>query len=290
MRKSDRGPATGCHTSRIGFTLVELLVVIGIIAILIAILLPSLNKARQQANVTACLSNLRQIGIAIDLYAVGNKNVMPLLMERQFGTALLPGVLEPLATGHGRTWAGLLRDVGKVPVNVFQCPADMRMKSPRETGFIVPATGADSTNPDVYFSYGAIYAGYGRGTNASPGPNVRRMPWSITHLSSSDRVRGAMPRSKLRRPAEMLLLTDAATTYTSGSQGWEITYNGSEPLRDNLLRVAQAPASSVHKENMFRHARFPNVTQGPNALFADGHCEPRIDISKTTEDNVSYDK
>src|SRR3954453_6011482 len=59
------------------FTLVELLVVIGIIALLIGVLLPALNKARQSANNIKCMANLRTIGQALHIYVAQNNGVLP---------------------------------------------------------------------------------------------------------------------------------------------------------------------------------------------------------------------
>ena len=63
--------------SRKAFTLVELLVVIGIIALLISILLPALSKARESGNWVVCMSNLKQIGNAMVMYANENRGGLP---------------------------------------------------------------------------------------------------------------------------------------------------------------------------------------------------------------------
>lgn len=99
-----------------GFTLVELLVVIGIIALLISVLLPSLQRARMIAQNTACLSNLRQIGLAVQMYANQHNNA---IVPAELHTPKPDGSVDTQDGAYNHTWYSLL-----VTTNSFGEPGD----------------------------------------------------------------------------------------------------------------------------------------------------------------------
>jgi prepilin-type N-terminal cleavage/methylation domain-containing protein/prepilin-type processing-associated H-X9-DG protein len=106
------------------FTLVELLVVIAIIAILSAILLPVLSKAKEAGRGTACLSNLHQIGLALQIYVSENNNRLPIMYDQVIST-------NPAPTNSTATVDVVLRNhLGNT--NLLRCPSDP--KSFQQTG------------------------------------------------------------------------------------------------------------------------------------------------------------
>ena len=84
---------------RRAFTLVELLVVVGIIALLIAMIMPALSKTREKANLIKCMSNLRQIGQAFTMHATEHKGYVPTagLIHNSSGYAATPAGLRDAA-------------------------------------------------------------------------------------------------------------------------------------------------------------------------------------------------
>jgi prepilin-type N-terminal cleavage/methylation domain-containing protein/prepilin-type processing-associated H-X9-DG protein len=108
-----------------GFTLVELLVVIGIIAVLVGLLLPALNRAREQANMLKCASNLRNIGQGFNMYLAENKQTYPAAYLYRLGPGEVP---QPGGTGMSQSngyihWSHFIYGEGRTPAEAFVCPS-----------------------------------------------------------------------------------------------------------------------------------------------------------------------
>ena len=107
-------------TSERCFTLIELLVVIAIIAILAALLFPAFGKAKESGRATACIGNLRQIGIALQVYVDANNNRMPVMRD----APVVTGTNQPPTNTLPSPDRVLTGELGNT--NVLRCPSDRR--------------------------------------------------------------------------------------------------------------------------------------------------------------------
>jgi prepilin-type N-terminal cleavage/methylation domain-containing protein/prepilin-type processing-associated H-X9-DG protein len=162
--------STACKDQRRAFTLVELLAVIGIIAVLIGVLLPALSKAREQSNRTACLANLRALGQGMLLYANDSHDWLPDCNppKTYANAAAQSAVLVGLATKYVRS------------PQTFHCPSDIDP---------VPDTidNADYESPNsahVSYEYFSIWW---RPEDAPRWVRVKKAPLAWDHDGGSSR-------------------------------------------------------------------------------------------------------
>lgn len=136
------------------FTLVELLIVIGIVALLVSILLPVVGRARESARRTACLSNLRQIHAIFHLYAMENRDQTPI--GYRSGRKQFNSMVWSATTGKFCLF-GILYMNGKMSKpDVFFCPSNLDLQSIRasETNPWPPGPDGPDATKNVFAGYG----------------------------------------------------------------------------------------------------------------------------------------
>jgi prepilin-type N-terminal cleavage/methylation domain-containing protein/prepilin-type processing-associated H-X9-DG protein len=262
--------------ARRAFTLIELLVVISIIALLIGILLPALSAARNTARISGCLSNLRQQGIALNVYATDYNEVLPLYGERIRGNSQ-SGQTHPDTSGNGYAWSGLLNEHYEVGIGVFTCPADETPPEDAEDAFFVErATGSTSV---PFTSYSALAFYWDDGTpDWQPAwsiPVASNYPPSWEREAKRDLIEETSrlnmvwdgPLSVMRQTALANFYANAGIWLTGGTSIWVDVWQ----RHTNGRRV-----TSVDQNNA-----------GPNSLFADGHAEALIATANLQEEDVA---
>ena len=228
---------------RSAFTLIELLVVIAIIAILAAMLLPALAKAKCKANRTSCLNNMRQIGYFFQFYTDENREYFPAHRNQNEG--------DNEVTSRSNWWGTCIIGYARNQTNLFRCPG------------ISPSNLNNDPTLAWQWAFDVHKVGYGYN-----GWFLGRHPYTAGSMTVQGKVFQSpvtFKRTNVKYATDALLIGDARPTdggYWSSSLWYPNSYMGLNPALSG---------GGYEGIEMRRHCRLGCVA------FIDGHAEARPD-------------
>lgn len=228
---------------RRGFTLVELLVVIGVIAVLVSLLLPTMGRVREHARSLQCLSNLRQVGMALQLYGNDNKQLIPQPTWYVTGASMQRWHAALQGKYGGRAYLQTIAGGADNPV--MYCPKNGRMFQ-----------GNSYSRPGTYAMVN-VSPRYATPTD----PAYYAVPVPATPPDGFVSFVG-MRVTRIDRPADFLLVGDSS-----------IERPGSTTFRSDEGSFVFRSFAATNTGGTYEAGLWAPHRNRVNGLFADGHAE-----------------